>query len=109
MRRTRRRGGEVNNNSYVPQPSFGFKRTGMSAVKNVKKYTCEELRDLVEQSGDIKKFNGKQQEMLKQMICFPQMDKAAENARQHAIELPEESSFKNFIEKVRAAYAKPRR
>lgn len=108
MRRTRKRGGE-GNNSYVPESSFGFKRSGVSTVKNVKKYTCEELRDVVEQSGDFKKFDAKQQEMLRQLVCFPQGDKVAEDARQRAIEFPMESSFKNFIEKVRLSYAKPRR
>ena len=110
-RRTLRKGGNPNNAPYVPNTgSFGFKRSGSPVLKkNPKNYTCEELRDVVEQSGDFKKFNAKQQEMLRQLVCFPQKDNAAEKARQNAIELPIESSFKNFIEKVRLSYAKPRR
>ena len=104
-KRTRKRGGEVNN-SYVPETTFGFKRFGAPSVKNANKYDCQEIQDIVDRSRDRVKFSEKELTMIKSMLCFKQKNVAAENARKRAIESPQESTFRAFIEQVRKLYAK---
>lgn len=105
MRRTRKRGGE-NNNQYVPETTFGFKRLGAPSVKSANKYECVEIQDIVDRSGDRAKFTEKEILMLKNMLCFKQKNATAENARKRAIEAPQEATFREFIEQVRRTYGK---
>jgi hypothetical protein len=130
LRRTRRRGGAPNNNkppaynstvvenwvdfnkknyrnfNYKPNSgSFGFKRTGFSAIKqNPRNYNCLELQKLVDMSNNSKKLTNKEKTIVRQSICFPHSDAILEKSRQKVINLPDESTFKEYIKQLAAFY-----
>jgi hypothetical protein len=118
LRRTRRRGGlsntqfEVSNNinwnaidtrpnsriraniPNVPYKPMGFRRSGN---REVKKYTCDEVSNILNKSNVYKNSNSKVRNILKTELCKSHDETTIEIAKEKALTNPSQKTFKEFM------------
>jgi hypothetical protein len=111
MRRARRRGGvnnitntnnistrpntRTNSIPYVPNRTFGFKRSG--SPPPITKYTCNNVTKILNNSNVYKQFNSKVRNTLKNELCKPYNEVTIELAKEKALKSLTKASFKEFM------------
>jgi hypothetical protein len=126
LRRTRHRGGVgntkfnntqvevLNNNSWndistrpnsrnrpnklgannIPYKPMGFRRSGN---RTIKKYTCDEVANILNTSNVYKNSNSKVRNILKTELCKSHDETTIEIAKEKALTNPSQKTFKEFM------------